>query len=279
MKKSPRKLLATADLHLGLYPEGDASTSRLAAHVCASDADVFAIVGDVADNAEGRFETCLRLFESFGGLRLLVPGNHDLWTTSGDSEEEYRTVLPRIARDCGFHMLDVEPVRVGDIAFIGSIGWYDYSLRNSELGLSTEVYRRKSMPGVCSWNDGLYIQWNMEDEEFTQRCLQRLRRHYDAVESKVERVIVLLHHLPFAELLYGPSSTASEFCRAFMGSARFGELLIRCPKVRFVICGHQHVPAIHERGELKAFVVGSEYTKKGLLKLDIQTGEHDCMEF
>jgi len=279
MEKQPRTLLAAADLHFGLYPEGDASTLKLAEHVCASDADVLVIVGDVADEAVGGFASCLRLFKGFRGLKLLVPGNHDLWTKSGDSERRYRSHLPRLATQWGFHMLDRAPIRAGTTGFIGNIGWYDYSFRNPDLEIPREVYRHKLLPGVCSWNDGIYIRWDMTDEEFTERCLRRLRRHYGAAEPKVERVIAVLHHVPFAELLYGPSGRAAEFCRAFMGSARFGELLVRCPKVRFVICGHQHRPAACERGELKAFVVGSEYKMKRLLRLDIATGEYDRMDF
>ena len=279
MSKNPRKLLATADLHLGLYPVADAGVFELARRVCASDADIFVIAGDLADTGEKKLRTCLRLFERFEGLKLLVPGNHDLWTTSGDSEEKYRTVLPRIARNCGFHMLDVEPVTAAETAFIGTIGWYDYSLRSPRLALSTETYRRKSLPGVCTWNDALYINWNMEDEDFTDRCLRQLGRHYDAVESKVERVVAVLHHLPFAELLSGHVNMPLDFCRAYMGSARFGELLVRCPKVRFVICGHQHAAVTHQQGALKAFALGGEYRKKRLLSLDIETGKHEYADF
>ena len=279
MERKPRTLLAAADLHFGLYPEGDASTLKLAEHVCASDADVLLIVGDVADDAVGGFASCLRLFERFRGLKLLVPGNHDLWTRAGDSERRYRNLLPRLAAQWGFHMLDRAPIRAGTTGFIGNIGWYDYSFRNPDLGLSTETYRRKSLPGLCSWNDGIYIRWDMTDEVFTERCVQRLKRHYEAAEPKVDRVIAVLHHLPFAELLSGPSSKAMDFCRAFMGSVRFGELLIRCPKVRFVICGHKHRPSACERGDLKALVVGSEYKMKRLLRLDIATGEYDRVVF
>lgn len=277
--RDPRKLLATADLHLTLYPEGDTSAFELARHVCESDADAFIIAGDVADMSLGSIASCLRLFEGFEGLKLLVPGNHDLWVRSGDSKERYRTELPRVARECGFHMLDLGPATAGSWGFVGSIGWYDYSLKNPDLGLSAAVYRSKSLPGVCSWNDAAYIRWDMIDEEFTEHCVRQLRLHYEAVESHVEQVVAVLHHVPFAELLFETGSTALEFCRAYMGSRRLGQLLLRCPKVRFAICGHQHTPSIYEPARLKAFVVGSEYRIKRLLQLDLKTGDHECVEF
>jgi len=279
MPHAPRKLLATADLHFRLHAQGDASTHKLARHVCGSDADVFVIAGDIADLGVENFEACLRLFDGFKGLKLLVPGNHDLWTTSADSMEKYRTVLLAVARRCGFHMLDTEPVCAGEVAFVGNIGWYDYSLRNPNLRLSDDDYRRKTLPGVCTWNDGVYIQWDLDDEQFSQMCLDRLERHYALVASRVERAVVVLHHLPFAEMIRDTGVLTLEFCRAYMGSARFGELLTQCQKVRHVICGHRHARSAHQAGRLEALAVGSEYTLKRLLALDLETGDSTYTAF
>jgi predicted phosphohydrolase len=252
---------------------------ELAQRVCESDADAFVIAGDVADINLENFEACLRVFDAFKGLKLLVPGNHDLWTTSGSSMEKYQTLLPRIAEACGFSMLDAGPAVLGDAAFIGNIGWYDYSFRNPEMGLSTEDYRYKALPGVCSWNDSIYINWDLDDEEFTEMCLRKLRQHYSQVEPRVKRVVAVLHHVPFAELLYGPSSRPLEFCRAYLGSERFGHLLLRCEKVRYVICGHRHGRDGFHKGKLRAFVVGSEYETKSLMELDLRSGEHSYIDF
>ena len=279
MPDSPRSLLATADLHFGLHPEGDAAVLRLARHVSHSDADVLVVAGDVADVGKQNLETCLGLFDQFKGLKLLVPGNHDLWTTSGDSMEQYREVLPRLAGQRGFRMLDTEAVCAGQTGFIGNIGWYDYSLRNPDLGLSEKTYRSKALPGICSWSDRVYVKWHVDDEQFTEMCLRKLRRHYSTVAPRVERVVAVLHHLPFAEMIQKSGSLPIEFCRAYMGSVRFGELLMRCEKVRFVICGHQHARAAHRAGRLSAFLVGSEYGLKRLLEIDLETGEHSCKEF
>ena len=279
MSDTPRTLLAAADLHFGLYPKGDHCTRRLAQRVCRSDADVFIIAGDVGDADVENVRTCLQVFDAFSGIKLMVPGNHDLWTTAGDSEEKYRTVLPRIAAECGFAYLDAGAVTAGGTAFIGSIGWYDYSLRNPDLDVSLEDYRHKSLPGVCTWNDKLYIQRDREDEEFTGSCLALLQGQYESVEAAADQVVCVLHHLPFSELSFGPVDFASEFCRAYMGSARFGELLLRCPKVRYVICGHRHGAATHHVGGLKAFVAGGEYEVKRLLELDLSTGRHEYVEF
>lgn len=276
---SIRRLLATADLHFGLYPRGDANTRRLAEFACSSGADALAIAGDVADMDTESFAACLDLFAPFEGLRLVVPGNHDIWSVGAGSRRKYRRTLPAIAAERGFHMLDKGPVTVGDVGFIGSIGWYDYSLRSRQMDVSLSQYERKELPGICVWNDGRYVDWEMSDEQFTDRCLRRFQQHYRSVEPQVETVVAVLHHLPFGKLLYPPSSAAFEFCRAFMGSARFGELLLGFPKVRWVVCGHRHGVGHHTRGHLEAFAVGSEYHLKRLLELDLGTGRHAVRAF
>jgi len=273
------RLLVTGDLHFGLYPAGDACVLELAEFVRGSGADAFAVAGDLADAETEYFRACLDLFASFKGLKLLVPGNHDLWSAGVGSEKKYREVLPAIASDCGFKMLDAEPVILGGIGFIGSIGWYDYSFRNPELNISMEQYEAKRLPGVCTWNDGQFIDWETPDAEFTEKCLRKLQVAYRSVEARVHTVVAVLHNVPFRELLYPQASAAFEFCRAYMGSERTGRLLEECRKVRYVFCGHRHGPEHVKVGHIDAFVVGSEYFLKRLVELNLTTGEHSARVF
>jgi predicted phosphohydrolase len=272
-------VLATADLHFRLYPEGDAATVQLARHVCDSDADILLVAGDVADLELSNFGECLSLFEGFGGAKLLVPGNHDLWTKASDTEKVYRSVLPRMAEENNFAFLDHRPVVRGRTGFIGNIGWYDYSFRNPELGLSQEDYENKRIPGVCTWNDRNFIRWDYTDHQFTDRCVRRLREQYREVEDRCEQVICVLHHLPFSQLLYGPADAPLEFCRAYLGSERFGRLLLRMEKVKWCVCGHRHGPASHRANGLLSLVVGSEYKKKRLLEIDLADGSNFYRDF
>jgi len=278
-EKDPARILVTADLHYGVYLTGDALVEELARFVCASEADAFAICGDVADPRLERFAACLALFAGFEGLKLLVPGNHDVWNNEMGSRQKYREALPAIAADHGFAMLDAGPVTAGRVGFIGSMAWYDYSFRNRELNVEMEHYRKKELPGVCIWNDGRFIDWQVSDEEFTRKCLRKLRAAYRAVEPRVHTVVALLHHLPFAELLYGRAGAAQEFSRAFLGSELFGRLLLDCPKVRYVFCGHRHGAASWQVDHLESFCVGSEYLLKRLIALDLATGEREFYVF
>ena len=251
----------------------------LAERVCASDADVLLLAGDVGSGVIDDFPRCLALFSGFAGTRLLVPGNHDLWTNDGDSEEIYRETLPALSAEAGFHMLDTGPFVTGRTAFIGNIGWYDYSFRDLALGFDIADYRRKYRRGVGRYNDGVFVQWGRDDAEFTEICLARLREDYERVAGRVDRCVVLLHHLPFAELLYESDNPSHRFCLAFMGSERFGELLTEMPKARLCVSGHRHGRAVCRKGGLDAYVVGSEYGLKRLLEIDLAAGTHEFHEF
>jgi len=265
----------TADLHFGLYPTGDACTLELARFVADSGADALIIAGDVAKSAQDSFAACLNLFSDFGGARLLVPGNHDLWTQrDGNSRRLYRDVLPGLASESNFHMLDAGPWVMGRTAFVGNIGWYDYSMANPELNLTRKQYSSKKMPGICTWNDLRFIRWNMQDEEFTANCCKRMQRHYKQAAAQAQQVIAVLHHLPFSDLVYGEASAALEFSKAFMGSVAMGELLTSWPTLRYAFCGHRHGPATCTHGPLRTWCVGSTYMAKRLIELDLATGLH-----
>ncbi len=282
MERDPEKLLVTADMHYGLYPMGDASNERMAEYVCSSGADAFAICGDVGDADLDSFSGALALFDSFPGLKLVVPGNHDLWSAAAPTMDKYREILPARAADHGFRMLDVGPATLGRTAFIGTIGWYDYSFRNKSLNVPISQYPRKELPGVCTWNDGRFMDWDVTDAEFTEKCLRKLQSSYRSVAPSVHTVAAIMHVVPYADMLYGPASAAFEFSRAYLGSERFGSFFEDCPKLRYVFCGHRHGAAVHtpEGGAgPTAFCVGSDYRKKRLIELTLSTGEHTAHLF
>jgi len=273
-------MLVTADLHFGSYDDGDECTRRLAEDVCASDADVFALAGDVAEKELEDLEQCLSLFEDFDGLKLFVPGNHDLWTTGHSSYLKYARDMPDLATKCGFHMLDVGPRVMGRTGFVGSVGWYDYSMRREDLEYTEEDYAKKTLPGVGTWNDLNFVHWDYTDYEFTEYCCRRLCHHYRAVEDRVDSVVAVLHHLPFRELLYGETGNEGlELCRAYMGAESLGEQLLRWPKLQYCVCGHRHGVSEVEKDGVRTFVIGSTYHKKRLLTLDLATGEYEAREY
>jgi predicted phosphohydrolase len=256
--------------------------------MCAERPDVLVVAGDVFALEPELLTRCLRLFEAFEGPKLLVAGNHDLWTRDGgDSFALYETVIPERAAACGFHDLDAAPLIVGDVGFVGTIGWYDYSFRDRSLGIPLRFYAHKAAPGYCRrrrelrglldpdeelpakalaarsyWNDGRMIHWDLDDGRFNALTIERLAAQLREVEGRVRAVVAVTHHIPFAEMLVRKSDPSWGFGNAFMGSAGLGETLLACPKVTHAVFGHSHTRGRQTIGHIDAVNVGCTYRMK-----------------
>ena len=254
--------------------------------------DVLLLVGDTGVADGDCLEECLGRFD-FPGPKLFVPGNHELWTTGADGYEIFSTVLPRRVRDAGWHWLQSDALRVGDVGFVGSVGWYDYAFAQPNLGIPRRFYEKKVSPGaaarmaehaglferqddispaalevVARWNDARFVRLGRSDDEFLAELLAALRRQLD--ESRDARhVVAAIHHLPFRELLPPSRSEQWDFAKAFLGSPRIGELLLEYPNVRHVLCGHSHFAAEARVGHIQAVNIGSGYRAKLFKTIDL----------
>jgi len=162
------RIVAAADLH---YSDGARERLRaLAEAMCTSGADVLVIAGDLVAGAGDNIREALALFDSYTGPKLMVAGNHDLWQIgqAADTSARYQHTLPEMAAEQGFHYLDSGPLVLGDTAFVGCMGWYDYSLRQRDEPIEgvrvTPVHvspgpdgqaRFRSVPGAAetSWGE------------------------------------------------------------------------------------------------------------------------------
>jgi len=148
------RICAAADIH---YPRtGPGRCEAIAERMCGSGADVLVLVGDLATGRGQHHRKLLRLFRSFTGPKLLVPGNHDLWSTGRrlDAWQRYHVVLKHIAERSGFHYLPGNPTVINGIGFVGTIGWFDYAFRQvqaPEAGLRvTPIRARRGRTGPRS---------------------------------------------------------------------------------------------------------------------------------
>ena len=289
------RIIVTADLHYNI-PRSRGPTRRLARRAGSMGGDALVLIGDSAGAELDPLRQCLRLFGEFGGRKFIVAGNHCLWCRDGESSlDRYEQVLPRVAAEEGFRLLDHEPAVLGDVGLVGSVGWYDYSFRDTSLGIPKAFYRAKVSPGTAAWlgehdellrtycdvlteehmslgvrwMDGLHVRLGLSDEEFLEMLAEKLARQLAAASTEAERIVVFLHHLPFADLVPRNRPPKFAFAAAYMGSERLGEVLRRFPKVTDVYCGHSHWPAERRIGGLHVVNIGSTYTHKQLKVLDI----------
>jgi len=303
------RIIITADLHYDVI-RSQAPTRAIAREICELGGDCLMIVGDSASADLAVLEEVFALFEPFGGVRLAVAGNHELWTAGRaapgdrvvspedhgampDSLHRYENELRQVCSRCGVHYLDSEPCRLGDVALVGSVGWYDYSFRPARMKIPLRFYQHKMAPGAAlylgshaelltgddippaarevtsRWMDGERVRLPMGDREFTGILADKLRRHLGQVDACSERIIVGIHHLPFAELVPRSIIPNWEFANAFMGSELLGETLLEFPKISHVYCGHSHRPARCRKGWMECINVGCTYREKRYEVLEI----------
>ena len=133
---------------LDLGPRNAALVEHLAAHAAAMRPDVLVVAGDVADTA-ARCRRGLRAFPAVPALRLYLPGNHDLYV-EGEAALSRGETSPRSSCTCS-RRRRLRPGSLprprtawcGELAIVGTPGWYDYSLRDpGSIRVHPDHYRR-----------------------------------------------------------------------------------------------------------------------------------------
>jgi hypothetical protein len=168
-------------------------------------------------------------------------------------------------------MLDRAPVVMGDTAFVGNVGWYDYSFADPSMAdLPEQYYREKRWPKRVSWNDGTYVRLGRSDPEFNAELLRQTTDDLKGLPAAVKTVVLVTHHIGFAELVpRTPDDKARTFCNAFLGSRALGELALADPRIRYHISGHTHVKQWVRKGHIEAITVGSTYDEKRFVTLEV----------
>ena len=287
------RLLVTADLHYN-HPRSRAVADDLIDRMNAAGGDAVLVVGDTAVADGDAFERCLARF-TCPGPKLLVAGNHELWTRGSDSLAPFTEGLPRRARALGWHWLENDPLTLGDVGVVGSVGWYDYSYAAPALGIPDRFYAAKVSPGaadrlggsfaplldrtediapagrnvVARWNDGKFIKLGgRSDAAFLAERVADLRRSLAAVAG-CRTVIAGVHCVPFGQLLPPSHSAQWDFAKAYLGSDVIGDALRSAANVRHAYCGHSHCPAEATVGHVHAVNVGSGYRVKTFRTIDV----------
>lgn len=262
------KIVVTADIHYG-FGNNQHLVRKLAKKIIKTKADVLLLVGDTFAFNQRLLQECLYLFNGFTGDKLLVAGNHDLWSHSHDSLVLYKKIIPQIAKQCNFHFLDQKPFIKGNVGFVGNIGWYDYSFRDQAKPIPHNYYTEKRWPGVVTYNDGIYVHLGMNDGEFTKRVNKKLRQHLCFASNHADTIVCAVHHIPFRELLRTPHTSLNKYLDAFSGNKETGNIIKVFPKVKYVFCGHTHQRKKAIIGGITVLNIGSDYLRKRYKLVDI----------
>lgn len=251
------KIAFISDLHVDSSPQCRALPESIVRTLAALRPDVFIIAGDIAASSS-LFEKTLQQFAHLPCNRLLVAGNHDIWVDSPASIRQgihsgvkYEEIIPAICEKNGFVFLGAAPRVIDGIGFAGTIGWYDYTLRNKNYDdtFSRETYRNKRYRGKFTWSDLKYARWMdaggkrlKSDEEVAGEMEDALMKQLSSLSRQgIAKTVVVTHHVPFREMVFYPNLLPFDFFSAYMGSEGLGAVIASSPAVCRVICGHSHI--------------------------------------
>ena len=295
------KILAISDLHVDEHDREPWET--FLARVQEEQPDVLVVAGDLTVGKSGLYETLLSQFGFFSGPKLFVPGNHDLWQPHSRREtwQRYDEELPAAVSAGGWQYLDLGPVLLDDVAFVGGMGWYDYTLRQTVTprpglkvspgevaaprrgmkvrasrsnldweDLTDEDYATKAlqvgdenvMEGVI-WNDVFYTDWQRRDAEIVQYFCDKLRDQAHQVATRARKIVAVTHFVPFVQTLQDYREVAPAYARAFAGSTAMGETIKGLPAIQAAIFGHWHRGGHWRIGDIPAWNVSSKAGERG----------------
>jgi predicted MPP superfamily phosphohydrolase len=266
------RIIVAADLHVEVT--GVEPIRRLVAGMSRENPDLVVLAGDLG-NPSWIFEQCLTCFLRVGAPVAVVPGNHDIWSSAGESSHElYHDTLPAITRSMGFHWLEDEPLALEDgVGVCGSIGWYDYSARAPELNQSDEELLAMK-PRFAM--DAVKVNWDYTDQSFAAGCRDRITRQARALQDdrRIDRVLAITHVPVFDNQIdRRPHMPAWSQGNAYFGHLTMGESLLPFGKITHVLSGHTHVGmnGLVERpnGAIATAVVSSDYGRPRWITIEL----------
>lgn len=268
------KIAYTSDVHADITLDNGRLIPYLVKRIQEISPDVFVIAGDVS-NSLSSMDGTLKLFNELSCLKVMVPGNHDVWIESNnslrkgkDSFYKYRQAIPKVCSQNGFLNPITEPLIIDNIAIVGNIGWYDYTLADSRL---TNTYNFMDyVRGTFeegSWNDTKYAVWlkNPDSTNWRERLktfsnnsvfemlLEELKNSVQKIPDDIRKVLIVLHTAPFKKCII-QEDKPSPF-DAYEGSSQIGEFIKTISKDREIriICGHRHKKLFLDMGNIKLY--------------------------
>ncbi|MBN1312495.1 MAG: metallophosphoesterase [Anaerolineae bacterium] len=234
------RILAISDLYYSL--ENRPYLENLASQIKRKVPDVLIIAGGLGEPLAS-FEAALSLFDDISCHKAMVLGNRDVWARDGEhtSQQLWSEILPGVVRRHGFLYLEDENMVVGRVGICGTIGWYDYSGRDTRLGYTVEQYQE--LKGLVN-HDAQYIDWSWSDQEFAATIQGDFAARLEALDRdrNIERIVVVTHFPVFKDaVLHLPDDAQWNFGAAYAFNLTLGRIVAPKMKVRGVISGHLDV--------------------------------------
>lgn len=238
------RLAVTSDLHYD--SEGGLTAPRLieelVMQIVEAKPDALVLAGDIAASY-AKFEACLAEFSGLGFPVGVVAGNHDLWRDDAlnlSTEALWGGKLEEAADRQGLVWLERRSIRVGGVAVVGSMCWYDYSavdpsVQASPAQLANE--KRQLNP------DATMMDWRRKDPDFALELQRALLQRLDAESADPAiAAIAVVTHMPLveAQMTRRPEHPRWGKSNAYFGNLTTGAAVMQRAKVRAIVSGHSH---------------------------------------
>ncbi len=272
------RIAVTSDIHVD--KNGPRALEALAARVRALEPDVLVLAGDVATPLTTLLEALLALRPCAREM-VFVAGNHDVWShplaqaQGVDAWTRLDRLLPALCLEAGVHDLDASPVVIDGVGFVGTLGWWDLSMRDEALGAPASAYVTGEFGGL-RWMDHVFARFRREGEDVPYAVVaaelrERLRGQLRAVNA--DRVVGVTHMVQFDSQLVHKSHPGWRFCQGFIGHRALGDILAADERVVLSVCGHTHSPSDQQIGRLRAVCSPLGYRSEWLGRPDVEAVE------
>ena len=250
------------------------AVAALVEEIRAAEPAAVVLAGDLGHPLEN-FRRCLAAFRPLTVPVAVLAGNHDVWRDEVGlgSRELWEYGLADATREAGALWLGDGELRLGDVAVVGSLAWYDYSAAPEHLRYPDEHFAR--IKGSLN-NDAAMIDWPWSDVEFAWRLRQLLIARLARLEKDASvRAVVVATHVPLFEqqMMRKPGNFEWELSNAYFGNLTTGAAVARFANVRTVVSGHTHCgrrgTVVREAASpIDVHVVGSEYGAPAFVVVD-----------
>lgn len=234
------RILTTSDLRYS--GENKSLVEHLAAQIRDEAPDVLLIAGNLGESL-AQFEAVLCMFEGLPCPKAVIAGDRDVWNRDGQytSQQLWADILPAAIRRHGYAYLEEENLIVGHVGICGTIGWYDYSGRDTRLGYTVEQYRE--LKGLVN-RDAQYIDWPWSDQEFAGKVQNAFASRLEALErDRAIAHVVVVTHIPIFQdaIVHIPNDAQWNFGTAYAFNLTLGRMVAPRMKVRHVVSGHSRI--------------------------------------
>ena len=172
--------------------------------------DVFVYAGDLARSKSYYYYSMIKFQEILANLKLGIPGNYDLWREEErrgccpgfDSSYKLESIARIMQKATVIPLHEREYYIYGKTAFVGIIGWWDYSFED----VNNE---ERDFPE----RDLEYIDMAVNYQTFSDEQNRILARRLESVSNQkgIERIITISHVVPFVDLLaFGPGQIENQ---------------------------------------------------------------------